>query len=404
MATFLTTFAALKDHVKIKVSEDAASIDNIVFRLHYRVTFVALLVGSLLVSARQYVGEHIRCIADTSIKLNVIETYCFFTSTFTVVKHMNGSYVNNGEIPHPGVGPVSKDDEVVHHAYYQWVPFVLFFQALLFYMPHYFWRKAEGGRLKALVSGLHVACMGLHETNMKVNDKYVVPSKDEVDEKIQQIRTSFIQRIYINRTWSYYLSLCEILNFVNVVMQIYLTDWFLGGAFLSLGKTAADTSYGGRMEPLDVVFPKVTKCTFHKYGPTGTIQTHDALCVMALNIINEKIYTFLWYWFIILSFLTLLGLIWRLITMILHSRSEGFNKLLFSMACPGKYNPWNVVRVTREYHFGDWLFLYYIAKNLDNYVFKNLLERLAQDLDNINQGQYYKTAYLDAEEFPLEEK
>ncbi|XP_043669137.1 innexin inx7-like [Vespula pensylvanica] len=404
MATFLSTFTVLKDHVKLKVAEDSAAIDNLVFRLHYRITFLALLMGSLLVSARQYIGEHIKCIADSSINSQVIETYCFFTSTFTVVKHMNASYVNGGEIPHPGVGPISKNDETVHHAYYQWVPFVLFFQALLFYLPHYIWRKAEGGRLKALVSGLHLACLGLHEKKMKVNDKYEVPSKDDVNKKIQKIRKAFIERIYINRTWSYYLSFCEILNFSNVLMQIYLTNWFLGGSFLGLGKIVTNNSYSGRMEPLDVVFPKVTKCTFHKYGSSGTIQTHDALCVMALNIINEKIYTFLWYWFIILFFVTMLGLIWRLITMILHSRSEMFNKVLFSMACPGKYNPWNVVRVTREYHFGDWLFLYYIAKNLDNYVFKDLLERLAQDLDKINQGEYYKTTFLEVEEYPLQEK
>lgn len=114
-----------------------------------------------------------------------------------------------------------------------------------------------GGRLKTLVSGLHVACLGLHETTMKVNDKYEVPSKDDVNRKIQKIRKAFIERIYINRTWSYYLSFCEILNFINVVMQIYLTDWFLGGAFMGLGKIAADNSYSGRMEPLDIVFPKV---------------------------------------------------------------------------------------------------------------------------------------------------
>jgi hypothetical protein len=30
-------------------------------------------------------------------------------------------------------------------------------------------------------------------------------------------------------------------------------------------------------------------------------------CVLPINIINEKIYVFLWFWFIILSALTLLG-------------------------------------------------------------------------------------------------
>jgi hypothetical protein len=40
------------------------------------------------------------------------------------------------------------------------------------------------------------------------------------------------------------------------------------------------------------VFPRLTKCTFYNYGSSGTIQAHDALCVLALNIINEKVKPF----------------------------------------------------------------------------------------------------------------
>lgn len=69
-------------------------------------------------------------------------------------------------------------------------------------------------------------------------------------------------------------------------------------------------------------------------------------------------------------------------------RSKAFNRFIFSMACPGKYNPWNVLKVTHEYYFGDWLFLYYIAKNLDNYVFKELLEQLAHDLEERREARY----------------
>lgn len=79
------------------------------------------------------------------------------------------------------------------------------------------------------------------------------------------------------------------------------------------------------------------------------------------------------------------------------TRSVTFNKLVFSMACPGRYNPWNVLAVTNECHYGDWVFLYYIAKNLDNYVFKELLQKLAEDLQERRQIQ----PHLFSEEKPL---
>ena len=57
---------------------------------------------------------------------------------------------------------------------------------------------------------------------------------------------------------------------------------------------------------------RITKCHFHKYGPSGTIERHDAMCVLALNIINEKIYVFLWFWLIALAVLTSLYLLYVL--------------------------------------------------------------------------------------------
>ncbi|XP_051153949.1 innexin inx7 [Leptopilina boulardi] len=387
MATVLGTFAVLKNHLKLKVSPDYVAIDNIIFKLHYRATFLVLLAATLLVCSRQFIGEHIRCINDAGVPGHVINTFCFFTSTFTVVKHMNLTSVIEGEVPHPGVGPMSRHDEIVHHAYYQWVPFILFFQAILFYLPHYLWRSAEGGRLKMLISGLNLASLALQEEKIEV-EGMSIPTKGDRDDKIRQIRTGFINRLHLNRPWAYYLGFCEVLNFINVLFQLYFTDWFLGGTFLNLGTDIQNNGFNHRLDRLDEVFPKVTKCTFHKYGGSGTIQTHDALCVMALNIVNEKIYFILWYWLIILAIFTGLGLIWRILTMVLHARSINFNKLVFSMACPGKYNPWNMLRVTHDYHFGDWLFLYYIAKNLNNYVFKELLHQLAEDLEERKQAKY----------------
>ena len=66
-----------------------------------------------------------------------------------------------------------------------------------------------------------------------------------------------------------------------------------------------------RVDPMSRVFPKMTKCIFHKYGGSGTIQRFDALCVLGMNILNEKIYIFLWFWFIALSVITAGNLVLR---------------------------------------------------------------------------------------------
>ena len=42
-----------------------------------------------------------------------------------------------------------------------------------------------------------------------------------------------------------------------------------------------------RVDPMSRIFPRVTKCTFNKFGPTGTLMRRDALCVLPVNIINE---------------------------------------------------------------------------------------------------------------------
>ena len=74
-----------------------------------------------------------------------------------------------------------------------------------------------------------------------------------------------------------------------------------------------------RADPMNVVFPKMTKCTFHRYGPSGTITRHDGLCILALNIINEKIYVFLWFWFVSVAMISALAILYRVIIFLVPS-------------------------------------------------------------------------------------
>merc|ERR1719309_1021056 len=67
------------------------------------------------------------------------------------------------------------------------------------------------------------------------------------------------------------------------------------------------------------IFPRVTKCTFHKFGPSGRLMRRDALCVLPVNIINEKIYVFLWFWLLVLLAVTGLVLVYSAFLLIAPS-------------------------------------------------------------------------------------
>ena len=85
---------------------------------------------------------------------------------------------------------------------------------------------------------------------------------------------------------------------------MFLLDRFFDGTFLTFGIEVisfADRDQEDRIDPMVYVFPRMTKCTFHKFGTSGEIEKHDALCILPLNIFNEKIYIFLWFWMLILG-------------------------------------------------------------------------------------------------------
>ncbi|KAI8429422.1 hypothetical protein MSG28_000063 [Choristoneura fumiferana] len=377
---FAATISTLAPRFKFNKSKP--TIENVVFKLHYKATVTILVAFVILVCAREFFGDHIKCISDQGVPDNVIQTYCFFMATFTIVRHYNESLLQSGFLPHPGVGPISDSDETLHHTYYQWVPFVLFLQSICFYMPHYVWKKKEGGRIKALVDGLQYASIAIQDGDDMVVKGTTVPSQKSLDKKLDIIRRDIILRLRITRTWSVWLVAMEIVNLLHLMFQVWIVNCFLNGQFMDLGvKVIGFKDWNNIADPLENVFPKVTKCIFHKYGPSGSIQQHDALCVMALNIIHEKIYVILWFWFLFLFIVSVIAVIWRVISFFLYRRSLRFNELMFRQVTGGKFNPYNVISVVNGCQFGDWLFLYYLAKNMQGFVFRELFARLAEELE-----------------------
>jgi len=380
----------LKAYLK---KSDPATIDNLAFKLHYRATFVVLLVSMMLVSAGQFLGDPINCISD-GVPGGTLELYCWIHSTFSVPSRwgkVSDEYGvgNPGEIaknnPHPGIAPLEPGEDVVYHKYYQWVVFVLFIQAVMFHIPRIIWKHAEGGLMKNLVGDL--------------TNPVLIIKKDERLDQVMNIKRYFKEDIKTHGGYAMNFFLCEVLAIVNVIGQMYLTDRFLGYQFSTYGWDVVSVMMGNpedRSDPMNVVFPKMTKCTFHSYGPSGTINTHDSLCILALNIINEKIYVFLWFWFIGVAFVSILAIVYRLLILSipalrvkvvmarLHNRVN--QKMVEDiLSCPN--HSWID-------QIGDYWVIYLLSKNMPTVAMKELIEEL-KPIMNPNPQYGYTTLEKD---------
>jgi len=128
------------------------------------------------------------------------------------------------------------------------------------------------------------------------------------------------------------------------------------------------------------VFPRMAKCNFKMFGTGGGLSTLDVICVLPINIINEKIYVFLWFWFVILAIITGLFLIYRACTIFLR----GLRIRLMSFKYPRSADPDQnntdrdvMTDVIQHCDVGDWFVLYQLAKNISPFNLRFVLERYA---------------------------
>ncbi|KAE8749739.1 hypothetical protein FOCC_FOCC003479 [Frankliniella occidentalis] len=359
----------------IKIKPDSVRIDNYVFKLHYQATFIILLAFSLLVTAKQFVGDPIACIVEEkgAVPQVVMDTFCWISSTFTIPNLNNGRV--GTDVIQPGVASHTDQDEVKFHKYYQWVCIALFFQSILFYVPRYIWKICEGGRMKTLALNLNSP---------------IVTEEVKRDRK-KLLVDYFVSHFHQQNSYAFRFFICEALNLVNVVGQMHFMDLFLDGEFSTYGSDVVkftEMDFEERSDPMSRVFPKVTKCTFHKFGPSGSLQTIDSLCVLPLNVVNEKIYVFLWFWFVLLSIVTSLMIVYRM-CVICFMKMRTY--LLYSRYCLGSFEEIEII--TKKCQIGDWFILYQLSRNIDPLIFKELISELSEKLkDKQRRDAYLKNA------------
>lgn len=322
-------------------------IDNIFFCLHYKLTVLFLFGFSLLVASRQYFGEPIDC-EFKDFEHGRLNNYCFAQGTF--VRDENAKHAEVG-------GQHTVDTRVRYCSYYSWVFLALFLQAVLSYIPHYIWKAWEGGRIKALSN----------EISCPILDERVV------EHEAERLSKYFIDNLHTHNGYAYKYFLCELLNLINIVGQILFMNRFIGEGFQLYGIYVLFMDHNDMEKRIGQLFPMRTICTFERYGLTGAKEELEGICYLTHNLLNEKIYGFLWFWMHFVAAISILVIIYRTATLCICSYR------CFMLRVLSHPNDADEIReVYKKLQIGDWLLLLLLEQNVNSQVYKALISRVAE--------------------------
>uniref|UniRef100_A0AC35THP6 Innexin n=1 Tax=Rhabditophanes sp. KR3021 TaxID=114890 RepID=A0AC35THP6_9BILA len=279
----LTTFLN-----KLKKTHDDDSID----RINYSTSAYLLAGFSLLIMATQYVGNPIICFVPAEYPapwVKYLETYCFIENTY---------YANISALP-----------DIQHREnnelkYYQWIPYILAFQAVLCYLPKMIFKlfySFSNTNINDLIQSQYALSKkaGKQDDLKGINTtiaKCLVQAKPQY-KKIKSEK--FLTIVYLLQ--KVIAIICLLIQFVIIVLFIETDDMFWGfrtAYQLIQGKDWRDTGF----------FPRVTFCDIETRD-LGQARKHTIQCLLNQNIFIEKIYIFIWCYFsflLVISFLNLL--------------------------------------------------------------------------------------------------
>ena len=240
------------------------------------------------------------------------------------------------------------------------------FKAVAFLVPTFMWHNLEGGR---------VASLALDE----VRENY-----HEVDRWRHSV-DSFVITLRQNNWYLTKFLFCEIFQLMLLLSIIHTTDLFLSGMFYTLGPKTMDYLLTpaelrtAMVNPVCQVFPTVTSCQFPSGSLTGTVNIDHALCVLSLNIVNDKIFLIEWFWFFFLILIAIISSFSRGLTLILP-----YLRIAMLKSTDISYDLEDdrvIKRVVAKCKLGDWFLLTLIKKNLDDRQFTTWIKEVDERIN-----------------------
>ncbi|KAL5961552.1 Innexin unc-7 [Taenia solium] len=323
------------------------SVDDFADRLNL-FTVILLLLCTLLISMKQYVFNSISCYIPVqpsgSEFKNYLADYCWVHGTIPLR-------------PDERMPSTPEEwnlyDKYRRITYYQWVPFVLGLQCIIFYLPHLLWEmiciSRASGDVFTLIQAARKAASGGRSDRKKEVHRVAEFLEDMIDTHRCSRRgrkAKLVDKMYNScglcvvskrmgtcLVWSYIALKIGII--LNAALQLHLIQVFLGftGHYIkpapvdsltqgqtqypseksehgySFGWAIASYIRSGQEWPETLLFPRVAYCRVPSIRLVGGENAYTAQCTLPINMLNEKIYIFLWFWILFLLITSLFSLL-----------------------------------------------------------------------------------------------
>ncbi|OAF66910.1 hypothetical protein A3Q56_05360 [Intoshia linei] len=287
----------------INTPHDKKSANNYVDNLngYYSVLLISIFV--MVSGLHAYIGSPIKCWCPahfTGSHVKYTDSFCWVQNTYYLDVNQTISQANKA---------TTAIKQTLQ--YYQWIPFIFAFQALMFYIPMLIWQTFN------TKNGIDVD--DVIKSCTKLQTSY---SKNDIDRVALQINKyrSFQKNFKANiitSTKDYSLFALYIfqkcLQVVNLLCQVFLIQWIFSVNFLQVGynvlsRLLTNTSFEDM--GINIKFPRVTYCNL-QVRLLGNVAPYTVQCSLPVNLYAQVMYILFWFWVAILLFFTIMDLsIW----------------------------------------------------------------------------------------------
>jgi len=306
--------------------------DDFADRLSHRYTVALLILFMILNGSSSYVGSNINCWTPaqfTGPMNSYANAICWISSKYYVPmdEHL----------------PTPLQDRETRINYYQWVPYILSFMAMCFFIPFCVWHfmaKPSGLDAKSVMKIIHSMDQSSPESRdktmrntVKLIDRAIDYHRDYYDATfLGNLRRRVSRCCLPNNRSGYYITalyiIVKLLYCFNVCIQFFLLNIFMGPGFNFYGFEVIRDLIKGKDFWESPRFPRIIMCDFDIRNLGENVHRTTLQCNVPVNLFNEKMFMIIWFWLFFVAFMSVYSFFYWFFTFTSGSRASFIRRYL----------------------------------------------------------------------------